>query len=286
MNFVSYSQFNADIAKWEARLPRFDAVCGVPRSGLIPAAYIALRRNIRLVSLESLLADPSTAIDRAPLRDNNPIIKNNVSVGNRLLIVDDSASNESKTFNELRQKLKNQQSLDITYGAVYVASQASKADLFFEQVPLPRLFEWNWFRNAKIKTALLDMDGVICEDWQSRPEVSNDPEFEKHVKFAKPLYVPQVPIRGIVTSRIEKYRTWTTSWLQQQGVVYDKLVMHPAKTPEERRAAKDHARRKANEYLEDNGAKLFIESSDEQAKEIHERTGKPVLATDTMKVYL
>ena len=55
MNFVSVQQLYDDMAAWERTLPHFDAVCGVPRSGMIPAAYISLRRNIRLVELTDLL---------------------------------------------------------------------------------------------------------------------------------------------------------------------------------------------------------------------------------------
>ena len=61
--------------------------------------------------------------------------------------------------------------------------------------------------------------------------------------------------------------------------------MHPAKTPQERRAAKDHAERKASEYNVDRLAQLFVESDVRQAKRIFDITGKPVLCTDTMTCF-
>lgn len=285
MNFVSYAELYSDIAKWERELPAFDAVCGVPRSGLIPAAYISLRRNIRLVSFESLLACPEKAIANAPLRDNNPLVKNSVKYGNRLLVIDDSTSIDSKTFHSLEEKLKGQTALDITTSAIYRASKKSHVDLYYKDLALPRLFEWNWFRNAKLKDALLDMDGVITVDWYGKPEQDVDFEFIRHVKSAKPLFPPQVPIRGIVTSRIERYRDLTKQWLAKHGVVYDFLLMHPAGSPEERRTMGDHAERKAAAYLSDRGAKLFIESSIKQAEIIFKITSKPVLCIDNMTMY-
>jgi len=131
VNFVSFRQFYADIAVWERELPYFDAVCGIPRSGMIPAAYIALRRNIRLVELTDLLRKPEGAISQAPIRQTNPIIRYRQKPGNRLLIVDDTSSDQSVTITGLREQLAGQTTLDISYAAVYRASANSKVDLFF-----------------------------------------------------------------------------------------------------------------------------------------------------------
>lgn len=280
MNFISLDELRRDIAKWERQLPDFDAVCGVPRSGLIPATYISLRRNIRLVDLSDLLRQPEGAIQRAALRSNNPA--NDKPCGNRLLIVDDSSSNDSVTFRDLRSRLAGQTSLEITYGAVYRASPFSQTDCFYREVSLPRMFEWNWNRNWWLQSAMLDMDGVICEDWTKRWEYEVDPEFEQHVAEVKPLFLPHVPIRAVVTSRLEKYRKGTEHWLKRHGVQYAKLIMHPAKTPDLRRAVGDYATRKATAYRTDPMACLFVESSVKQAVEIFKQTQKPVLCIDNM----
>jgi len=284
MNFVSFQRFYDDIAAWERQLPKFDAVCGIPRSGMIPAGYIALRRNIRLVELTDLLREPLDAILRAPIRDTNPIVKYNRQVGRRLLIVDDSSSDQSVTINGLREKLSDQMALDITYAAVYRASESSKVDLYYREVPQLRMFEWNWFRHWQLKTAMLDMDGVICENWTGPPEQNDDPAFREHLNNAKPLYVPDVPIRTIVTSRLERYRAETQNWLERHNVHYQRLIMHPAKTPEARRQSGDHAQRKAAAYLQNPDSSLFVESDIRQARIIHERSSRPVLCTDTMEL--
>lgn len=282
MNFISYSQFYKDIASFEKQLPKFDAVCGVPRSGLIPAAYIALRRNIRLVDLSALLQNSGESIANAYMRQSNPIIKYNKPFGNKLLIVDDSTSDESVTFSELREKLKDT-SLDITYGVVYRTSEKSKTDLYLRDVAQPRLFEWNIWRNRKLEKILCDMDGVLCEDWKTI-ENDNDEAFANHVINAKPLYIPEWPIIAVVTSRLERYRKATEAWLQKYEVKYTKLIMHPAETPEVRRKLNDHAERKALAYKQNADSLLFIESDKNQAKKIHALTRKPVLCTDTMSL--
>ena len=285
MNFVSWDQFQADIAAWERILPPFDAVCGVPRSGLVPAAYLALRRNIRLVELSELLRQPDGVIARTFMRDSNPIIKHRKPYGNRLLIVDDSSSERSVTFNELREKLKDQTSLAISYGAVYRAAETSKLDYYFREVRLPRIFGWNWCRHFHMKTTLMDMDGVLCEDWKRRPEMNEDPEFVRHMASVKPLYIPDWPIMAVVTSRIERYRTQTENWLRSHNVRYGRLIMHPAESPEQRRKMNDHAERKAFVYGQCRDATLFVESDARQAEKIFKLTQRPVLCTDTMSMF-
>jgi len=284
VNFVSFRQFYDDIATWERELPYFDAICGIPRSGLIPAAYIALRRNIRMVELTDLLREPEGAITRAPLRKTNPIVRDNRKFGNRLLIVDDSSSDRSVTIAGLREQLAAQTALNVSYAAVYRASERSKVDYFFREVPQLRMFEWNWFRHWQLKTALLDMDGVLCEDWSGPPEQNNDPAFRNHLRTAKSLYLPDVPVRSIVTSRLERYRAEIMQWLESHGVQYSRLIMHPARSPEERRALGDHASRKAKAYIQSPDSSLFVESDIRQARVIHEQSNRPVLCTDSMEL--
>lgn len=285
MNFVSLAELYRDMALWEKQLPQFDAVCGIPRSGLIPAAYIALRRNIRLVELSAVLRQPEGVITRAKLRANNPICYYKKPYGNKLLIVDDSSSAASVTFAGLRKQLAAQTDLQITYGAVYRASEKSQVDCYYREVVFPRIFEWNWCRNWQTHFFLCDLDGVLCENWKGRNEVDNDIEFARHVREAVPLYTPQVPIKAVVTSRIEKYRKDTEDWLARHHVSYSKLIMHPAATPEQRRQMNDHAKRKAVAYTQTKGANLFIESDERQADQIFKLTQRPVLCIDSMILF-
>jgi len=285
MNFISLAELYRDMAAWERQLPQFDAICGVPRSGLIPATYIALRRNIRLVELSDLLRQPEGAITRAHLRPNNPVCRYNIPYGNKLLIVDDSSSVDSVTFTGLRAQLAAQTDLQITYGAVYRSSKKSLVDCYYREVAQPRMFEWNWWRNWWTQFALCDLDGVLCEDWKGKSEVTDDLEFAKHVREVAPLYIPQMPIKAVVTSRIEKYRKETEKWLNKHNVMYSKLIMHPASTPELRRQMNDHAIQKAEAYMQIPEGNLFIESDVKQAAQIFKLTQRPVLCIDSMTMF-
>ena len=51
--YRSYQQLTSDMHAWE--LPDFAAICGVPRSGIIPATILALRRNLHSVPLSDLV---------------------------------------------------------------------------------------------------------------------------------------------------------------------------------------------------------------------------------------
>ena len=284
-NFVSLAQLTEDVVKWSSQLPYFDAVAGVPRSGLIPASIFAAIRNIRLIPLDVLISRPDAAMAYAELRESNPLVRRNVPYGNKVLVLDDATSDSSHTLNNLRERLAWQTHLDLTYGAVYRASESSVVDVYFREVPQLRMFEWNWKRHWYLRHALLDIDGVLCHDWEGDPETENDERAIEHISNARPLYLPDVPVMGLVTSRLEKYRELTEGWLKRHNVEYQKLTMHPAKTPEERRKLHDHAERKAAEYANHPDACVFIESDVRQAEKIHYLTGRPVLCIDTMQAF-
>ena len=284
MNFVTYEHLRKDTLAWEKKLPAFDAVCGVPRSGLLPASYVALKRNLPMVALGDLIDDPTTAIARAALRDTNPRVHYGEPGGDRILVIDDAVGEQTVTIEEIRRKLKPSH-LHIEFAAVYRASESSRVNHFFMTLPQPRMFEWNWLRHWGLQYAMCDMDGVLCEDWKGHLEQDEDERYVRHLTNAKPLYVPQVPIRAVVTSRLRRYLPETKGWLERHKIEAASIVMHPAESPHERRVAKDYAKRKAAAYVADPQAKLFVESDTAQAKEIAAISGKPVLCTENMSTY-
>lgn len=281
LNFVTWIELFSAVKDFERKLPEFDAVCGVPRSGLFPASYIAMTRNIRLVDYNNLMQWPQFCLTMASttLRESNPIIRNNKPVGNRLLVIDDSCSGDSVTMRYIKDRLGGQRhKLDITYAAVYRESEKSQVDLWYKSIAQPRIFEWNWLRNWKMTSAMFDMDGVLCEDWQG-DELNEGIKYKQHLLEAKPLYIPQVPILAVVTNRLEKYRQETEEWLKRHEVKYKHLIMHPAETPQQRRAANDYAERKAAAYNREPSALVFAESDVLQASKINKLTNRPVLCT-------
>jgi orotate phosphoribosyltransferase len=174
--------------------------------------------------------------------------------------------------------------MDIEYGVVYVKpGNEHMVDYTYQPLGLPRLFEWNVFHSYWAKQACFDIDGVLCRD-PTNEENDDGSRYELFLKTATPRYLPSVKIPAIVTSRLERYRPQTELWLRQHRVDYDKLIMHPARNKKERIRAGNHALRKAEVYK--NGQyKLFIESSQRQARSISKLTKKPVLCTDTNELY-
>ena len=128
---------------------------------------------------------------------------------------------------------------------------------------------------------LFDMDGVICEDCPC--EDSDEKRYADFLANAKPLYLPKFKVRKIVTARLERYRKQTMQWLKKHGVEYGELCMMPAETREEREQI-GFGTWKALKYMEDRGARLFIESDAMQALEINRLSKRPVLDVFNMRL--
>lgn len=267
VNFVSYAQLSRDIADWITRLPRdIDAVLGVPRSGIAPASMLALFRNIKLGDLRGCFKgghrDPRVSIKKA-------------------LVLDDS-SLTGKSLLRARARTKDLP-FKCIYGAVYASKRAAPhLDVYYKILPTPRIFEWNLLHHSLLSKSCVDIDGVLCVDPTQR-ENDDGPRYLKFLKSAKPLYIPTVKVAALVTNRLERYRKPTEEWLAMHGVDYGQLIMHPAKSKRERQTWQGPNHKSSVYQLTDH--RLFIESSDKQAKRIAEITGKPVICTDTMELF-
>lgn len=289
LSFINWMQFTQDIKNWERSLPRFDAICGVPNSGLYPAAYIAMKRNLLTVNLADLINDPQQAINEASSLKDSWLSKDNLryklkanSQYSNILIVDDSSTLHSNTLRNIKPLIPNNQ-FNIKYGVVYCEDKNEHFDYNHAIVPQVRLFEWNWYRHWFLYHSLLDLDGVICEDWLGI-EREDDPIYVNHILNAKPLYLPLLEVRGIVTNRLEKYRSLTEQWLSKHNVKYKNLYMNNAVSPEIRRTISNHALHKISVYGSDKDSYLFVESDLDQAKIIRKITNKNVLCVETMTI--
>jgi uncharacterized HAD superfamily protein len=283
-NYKNLAQLQTDTLAWERDLPYYDGFVGIPRSGMLPATLLALRRNVRLIDLEEFISDPAKGVQLARLRSNNPAIKK--PLVNRVLVVDDCTGEQSATINLIRERMPKSR-IEVHYGAVYRASPLSAVDCFYKDLPLPRYFEWNWFRHRKLDRTLLDIDGVVCEDWDRTKlgqEQDGDPSVQKYFANAKPLYIPEYPVLGFVTSRLPRYRKVTENWLARYSCRWKHFRLSPFKTADERRKAGGHGLIKGRAYLDITEAELFIESDHKQACTIAEVSGKPVLSIEKQEM--
>ena len=277
MYYRNISDLSQIILKRLSILPRdFDLIVGIPRSGMLPANLLALYLNKPYTDIHSFM---NGHIYKAGARGQFFDIKD----FKKILVVDDSIASGA-AMEECRKNLKElSDSFSFSYCAVYVIPGKEKmVDYFFETVPLPRYFQWNIFNHTTLEKACFDIDGVLCVD----PTEEQNDDGEKYRDFvlhAPPLFIPGSKIGTIVTSRLEKYRTETETWLKENHVKYNQLVMLDLPNKEARMKANSHAEHKAKTYGS-NPYVLFVESALYQAIEINRITKKPVLCTENFEM--
>lgn len=279
MRYINYRQLIGDVQAWSRRLPEFTAVIGVPRSGLIPAAVLALCRNVPMFSLEDVTGAErhgSWSLRRRPTGPGH----------GPTLVVDDTVW-DVNTISLLRETLAYLPNLCF---AAFATSGAVAVDFHchnFGREPL--LTEWTVFHCEFNRFVLTDLDGVLCEDW---PHLGEDgvyaERYANHLANAACLVRPSFKLGGIVTSRLVKYREATERWLARNNISYEQLVMCPAETPTQRAAQYGFAEWKAHVYatwLAHVPAALFIESCPRQAARMAAVTGRPVLDWSNQQLF-
>lgn len=277
MNYRNITDLNNIILKRLNIIPRdFDLIVGVPRSGMLPANLLSLYLNKPYTDIHSFL---NGHIYKAGARSQFF----DISEFKKILVVDDSIASGSAML-ECKESLKHLESkFDIKYCAVYIIPGKEKmVDYFFEIVPLPRYFQWNILNHTTLEKACFDIDGVLCAD--PLPEQNDDAE--KYIDFilnAPPLFIPGSKIGTIVTSRLEKYRKETETWLLANNIKYNELVMLDLPNMEARQRANNHGDHKAKAYMSKPYV-LFVESEYHQAVEINRLSKKPVLCTENFEM--
>ena len=266
MNFKSYEDLVKDTLELTTLIEKPDLVIGVPRSGMLPATIMANHWHIPM-STPNLFVE-GKVMGSGPRLELKEI--------NNVLVVDDS---HLRGFSMSSVKtLLSCSDRNFKYCAIYYEDETKLIELDYagKQVKSPRCFQWNFLAHKTItpQTAY-DMDGVLCV---APTDEQNDygPKYEKFLKNTLPLYIPGHKVGAIVTGRLEKYRLQTETWLKKYKVEYSKLIM--------RSEGVDHSVNKAEVYKQIR-YKMFVENELKQVKMIHELTGKPVLHTESWKLY-
>ncbi|MEH6680486.1 MAG: phosphoribosyltransferase family protein [Sediminicola sp.] len=277
MNYRSINDLNETILKKLHLIPRdIDLVVGVPRSGMLPANLLALYLNLPYTDIHSFM---NGFIYKAGARKQFF----EASEYKNILVVDDSIASGA-ALAECKKSLEHlNTNYNFTFFAVYASPEKEKAvDIALETVATPRYFQWNIFNHTTLDKACFDIDGVLCAD---PTEAQNDdgPNYVSFLLNAAPLYIPGSKIGTLVTSRLEKYRPETETWLKNHGVKYDKLVMLDLPDMRARQKANCHGGHKANEF-KNSKYNLFVESDLKQAIEINKLTKKPVFCTENFQM--
>lgn len=281
--YESVAQLASDIRAKLHAVPRdIDLVVGIPRSGMIPAYLIGLYINRSVVDLGTFLANGSA------LHGHWRVVGVEVPElwgAKHVLLVDDSVSSGASMRDCVQRVHATPFAGQLTTCAAIVEpSMVSAVDLHFREMPMPRIFEWNMFHHPDIKNSCFDLDGILCID-PSALENDDGPRYREFLRGARPRFAPTQRIGHIVSARLERYRGLTEEWLTRHGIRYGMLHLLDLPNQAERVRLGAHASHKANVYQR-TGAGLFYESDPQQAQEIARQSGKPVICTDDMQLYL
>ena len=223
MYFKSLSDLTKDIHGWIPTIEgSYDCVVGIPRSGMLVANILALKMSLPLADLDGFLEGRMLGLGK---RFEHIDAQDYLKECRKVLIVDDSISSGTALRIAKEKIAAVCPDHDLTFAAIYVTPAGRElCDLYVEQIPNPRRFEWNILSSRAVKNYCFDLDGVLCLD-PTKEQNDDGERYREFILSAKSLYVPADEIGAIVTSRLEKFRPETEQWLAQQGIKYGKLHM-------------------------------------------------------------
>lgn len=274
MNFKTYKDLDFEIIKNLPNIRKqgpFDLVVGIPRSGITPAAIISLHLQIPYADL--------TSYTNNLYSDKHGIQKQLTTEQKKILLVDDTV-NTGKSIREALSHIRKTRKNDtITTFAVWSSelTKTNEIDIVCDHLQRPRLFEWNIWKNDKVKFCGFDMDGVLCRD----PEYHENDKGQKLIEFYKtadPKFIPLHPVKYIITNRLSHHREITEKWLSDHNIKYQQLFMKEDK----KEPHIDHKTRRINQLGD---MKMYIESDSRQAEKISKNVKIPVWCTDNQTLY-
>lgn len=287
MKYITLSDLSKTIRNNIWKIPRdIDYIIGVPRSGTLCASIIASYLNVPLIDIDSFLSGlkPSGGLR---LRYYNKLHKPT----NKALVIDDTVSS-GRAMRETKNKLSGLYNIQFVYMCVYLEGYGADAvDLYLEDVrkytenfTSDVLYEWNIFHHNEVlmNKCLYDIDGVLCVE---PPDERDEKKYIEYIKNATPLFIPTPKLGGIITYRLIKNKEITQKWLAENGITYNNIIMFNANSWEERNRSGISPGEFKGDYYKNNDYKLFVESSEHQAKIILEIANKPVYCVETNKIY-
>ena len=283
IKFKNIDDLNKCIIKNLTKIPYdIDLIVGVPRDGLMPAVLISKYLNKPFMTLNDFLNEEYNMCD---IIVHSTVLHNKLNVKPKKILIVDDCFSTGGTFKNIKNKLNNKSNVDVIFCAIYLThpENKNKVDIYFEQCPHPKFFEWDLFDNAlKLKVSCMDIDGVLCQNCISQQDDDGN-NYKEFLKNAIPFIIPDYKIGYLVTARLEKYREETVEWLERMNVKYKELIMLDLPNKEARRKI-NIADYKSKVY-ESKNAKLFIESSATISKQIAKITRRPVFCVEDHQYY-
>ena len=278
-HYRSVADLNSCIVKNISINPKdIDLIVGIPRSGMLAASMLALHTNTLLTDVEGFIAGRLFETGRR-LRGKTKTFDQ----CRRVLIVDDSVRS-GYSIKEIKSRIGDgYPNKEVFYAAIFgPGKEKGIVDIYYENCPTPRLFEWNLMHHDVLRKSCVDLDGVLCRD-PNREENDDSTNYLNFIQTVGPYLKPTVKLGYIVTNRLEKYRPQTEAWLQKNGIEYGELIMLDLPSKQARREANCYSTHKAKVYVDTKSA-LFIESSELQSREISQLTGRSVFCVDTRQI--
>ena len=285
MKYITLNELNNAVRTNMWKIPHdIEFVIGIPRSGMLPATIISEYLHIPLIDIDSF-------VNGCEPTGGHRLTMSQITSTNKVLVIDDTTYNGS-TMTEAKEKLKGF-SYEFIYAAVYLEGDngAKHIDIYLEDVrkytkQFPNvIYEHNIYHHYPhiMTRSMYDIDGVLCKE---PPDERNTEEYEKYI--ANPILniVPSGMVGKLVTYRLNKYRSITEKWLRDIHMQYGQLIMFNANSWKERHdTCISPAEYKATIYKADKSSILFVESDDWQARQIYEKSGKPVLSIEKNYLY-
>lgn len=288
MEYISYQKLIEDIKINFIKVPKdILGVIGVPRSGMLPATIIANQLNVGLCTINEFVEKGAIIFDK-----NHGNRKLRSVQSKKILVVDDTCYNGTETKKNRAKLSCFNEEYEFVYMCIYLEGNCivDKPDLYLVNIVDKVknsgfdicLYEWNLFSNPAImEKTIFDLDGVLCAE---PPDERNLTDYLHYINNPIPLIVPTLDRITVCTYRLIKYKEETLKFLDNVGLTEKMVYMFNSNTYEERSKTppyvyKSYIYNKLSDY------KLFVESNDNQAREICKITKKPVYCVETNKLY-
>ncbi len=288
MEYISYQKIIEDIKTNITKIPKdVLGIIGVPRSGMLPATIIAGQLNVGLCTINEFIEKGADVFS-----SNHGNRKLRSIESKKILVVDDTCYNGTETKKNRLKLSKFNNEYEFIFMCVYLEGSCmiDKPDLYLVDISKNVknsgfgicLYEWNLFSNPGImEKTIFDLDGVLCVE---PPDERKIDEYVKYIDNPIPLIIPTLDKITICTYRLIKYKEQTFKFLDSVGLTKKLVYMFNSDSYEERAKTpswlyKSYVYNKLSDY------KLFVESDDQQAKEINRITKKPVFCLSTNKLY-
>jgi len=271
--YITWGEFNQDILDFADNLKGkgYDAIIGVPRSGLVVASQMSIRMGVPLYAIGEY--GPMCLGGGFRVRE-----RNQSKEPKKALLVEDSTASGRSMREAVEWMEESMVQWNVKKAAVYATpSQLSNLDEYHRELDLPHLFEWNLIWNKVLmdgRKVAVDFDGILCPDFT--PDQDDDGyKYIAAMEKAKCLVPSDTHLYAIVTARLSKYRPWTEDWLRRHGITCKHLIMGKWETKEDRE--KDCIATYKADACKKLKAEMYIESCPIQADVIKNKSNIVVL---------